>query len=207
MTGLDPEMDKLDERPPRFFDRDAEKVARDLLGDGLIKPFGPASSCGGMIVETEAYLSEGDDANHALQHQKTERNRAMFGPPGTLYVYQIYGMYHCLNVVCGPPGSPEAVLLRAIEPSQGRGRMKRRREEHRASAVPPDEIASGPGKLCMALDVDRSVNNMNVCEDAPLQVLEGQTIPEERVQTGPRVGVEYAERAADWPLRFRVEFR
>ncbi len=202
MIGSPP--DRQSPRPPRFYDRGADEVARDLLGDWLVSHADPERPCGGPILETEAYLSEGDDANHAVRSRKTDRNRPMFGPPGTIYVYLIYGMYHCLNVVCREKNVPEAVLIRAVDPRLGTPVMKRRREERRSSEVPPDELTSGPGKLCMALDVDRAENGTNVHENDRLHIYRGDPVPDERIVTGPRVGVDYAENAADWPLRFRV---
>lgn len=190
-------------RSPSFYNRSAEQVATDLLGDRFRKSeeSGPV---GGTITETEAYLSTDDDANHALQSGKTDRTSPMFGPPGTVYVYLIYGMYHCLNITCQEEGTPEAVLIRALRPETGRERMRTRRQENRTTDVPEDELASGPGKLCMALGIDRAENETTVCGDGPLTVLPGTTIPDDRISTGPRVGVEYADTAGDWPLRFQV---
>ncbi len=192
-------------RDVAFFNRSARCVARELLGDWLLRHTAENQSCGGVIIETEAYLSEGDDANHALQNGRTERNRAMFGPPGTIYVYMIYGMYYCMNIVCKSEGVPEAVLLRAITPEIGREQMLTRRKKNRSTDLPRDEIASGPGKLCMALDVDRSENETQLFRNDSFDLYEGRDISDSDTTTGRRVGVEYAENAGDWPLRYRVQ--
>ncbi len=190
-------------RTREFFARPADRVAMDLLGDVLLCET-EGEITGGTIMETEAYVSDNDDANHALQSGKTERNQAMFGPPGTVYVYLIYGMYHCLNIVCQKKQVPEAVLIRGVRPEIGTGCMIARREKQRKSQVPRDEIASGPGNLCTALAIDRSVDQTNVLSGSPVTVEKGPSVPEDRIVKGPRVGVEYADMAGDWPLRFQM---
>ncbi len=191
-------------RSESYFRRPANQVAQDLLGDRLLVN-DDSEPTGGPIVETEAYLSTEDDANHALQSGKTERNEAMFGPPGTIYVYLIYGMYHCLNVVCRETDIPEAVLIRAIRPRKGVQQMVNRRKENRSGSLPRDEIASGPGKLCMALDIDRSVDGDTVLDGDGISIRKGWSVPENQITKSSRIGVEYAETAGDWPLRFRVD--
>lgn len=190
-------------RSESHYNRPADQVARDLLGDWLLVQ-DDSGWIGGPIIETEAYLSADDDANHALQSGKTERNEAMFGPPGTIYVYLIYGMYHCLNVVCMETDIPEAVLIRAIRPRKGVERMVKRREEERSGELPRDEIASGPGKLCMALDIDRSADGGTVIDGDDISIRAGWTVNETHISTSSRIGVDYAETAGEWPLRFNV---
>lgn len=150
----------------------------------------------GHIVETEAYTGPEDPACHAaLPTGRTTRNASMFGLPGTAYVYLVYGLHWCLNVVTGRPGHPAAVLIRGLEPVEGvdvmRGRRGRGRER---------ELCSGPGRLTQALAVDGALDGHDLSR-SPLELLEGTPVEEERVRVTGRVGVN---RAADWPLRFLV---
>lgn len=140
----------------QFFNKDTVTVARELLGcflhhhigDGLVS---------GQVVETEAYLSRDDPACHAARG-KTKRNAAMFGPPGTAYIYFIYGNYFCFNVVTGPEGVGEAVLVRAVEPVHGIKIMVQRRGLNCRKT----ELTNGPGKLCQAYAIDRTLNGHNL---------------------------------------------
>jgi len=148
----------------------------------------------GVIVETEAYLGSDDPASHAATRKgRTDRNAAMFGPPGRAYVYRIYGMHWCLNVVTGSTGQAQAVLLRGIEPLKGVDAMIARRGR-------PRDIATGPGRLCQALGVDGRLYGHDL-RRPPLQVLPGWSVPDASVYVTGRVGVRSA---ADWPLRFCV---
>lgn len=164
-----------------FFLRPPEAVARDLIGATLLY-----HGVGGMIVETEAY-HPGDPASHSFRGQ-TLRNGAMFGPPGTAYVYRIYGMHWCLNFVC-TPGS--AVLLRALAPTVGVDRMAERR-----GGLAPRLLASGPGRLCAALGITRDDDGKSLFE-APFRLIANDRTRSVRV--GPRIGIT---KAVDEPLRF-----
>jgi DNA-3-methyladenine glycosylase len=177
--------------PRTFYDRPPEEVARALLGKILVH--GAAS---GRIVETEAYLGLKDRAAHAWNGQ-TVRTRVLFGPPGHAYVYLIYGMYECLNIVVEPEDSPGCVLIRAVEPLTGLTRMRSRRPgAHRT-----EDLANGPGKLTLALGITRRLNGADVTQ-GPLTVREAE--PGEPVEVGvsPRIGITHC---ADWPLRFFVK--
>ncbi len=134
-----------------FFKRSTLEVARDLLGKYLFSKKNGVT-CGGMIVETEAYLSDNDMASHSAR-KKTNRNEVMFGPSGMIYVYLIYGIHYCFNLVCGREGVGTAVLVRALEPVKGVQYMKRRREKQEIT-----ELASGPAKLTQALGIDNKDN-------------------------------------------------
>lgn len=138
-----------------FFERDVVTVARELLGCRLAHRLEDGSVLAGIIVETEAY--HGDDPASHSHRGETPRNRVMFGPPGVAYVYFIYGMYDCFNVVCEPAGSGAAVLIRALEPVVGLEAMGANRS--RGKPVPDRELASGPGKLCRAMDITRARHN------------------------------------------------
>ncbi len=184
--------------PRTFFAPSAETVARELLGQLLLRNDSGKIS-GGVIVETEAYL-EGDPACHAFRGPTT-RNQIMFGPPGYAYVYFIYGCHHCVNAVCNSKGRGEAVLIRAIEPVLGCESIQFKRDRVRKQ----QHLANGPGKVCAALGIDRSLNGADLCETAgPLMIAANPQIQTYRERHGPimitpRVGITLA---AELPLRF-----
>jgi DNA-3-methyladenine glycosylase len=161
-----------------FYARDTRKVARDLLGKVLVHQHGPVRRVA-RIVETEAYHGPDDLASHA-RRGPTPRAAIMFGPPGYAYVYLIYGVYHCMNVVTGADGFPSAVLIRAGEPLEGCLGSPR-----------------GPGNLCKALAITRSEHNGLDLTGGDLRVEDGPT-PAERIVAVERVGVDYA---GDWARR------
>lgn len=167
-----------------FFARDTVTVARELLGKRLVRSLG-GRRLSGLICETEAYVGEEDTACHASRGC-TPRTRVMYGPPGHYYVYLIYGMYHMLNIVTAEEGEPEAVLIRALVPEEGVEFM----QENRGGA-PLRQLANGPGKLCQALAIDRSLNGVSV-ENDRLWVEEGVEVPDGKILTSPRVGIGYA---------------
>lgn len=176
-----------------WFDRPAAALARELLGCRLVHA-ASAGTVGGRIVETEAYSGPEDLAAHSARG-RTARNGVMFGPPGFLYVYLIYGLHHCLNAVAGPGEKPEAVLIRALALDEGVDLARARR----GPAAPAHRLASGPGNVGRALGIDRSHNGLDLLS-GPVRILPG-TAPAE-IRSGPRVGVDYA---ADWaarPMRF-----
>lgn len=183
--------------PRAFFDRDTLTVARQLLGQRLVRLL-EGRRLSGRIVEVEAYVGEADRACHAACG-RTARNAVMYGPPGYAYVYFIYGMHHCLNAVTGVEGFPAAVLIRALEPMEGLETMRRLRR-HR----PDRELANGPAKLCQALAVDRAFNGLDLCADGPLFIEAGPPVADHDVGTGPRVGVRGDEAALTAPWRFFV---
>ncbi|WP_337267553.1 DNA-3-methyladenine glycosylase [Oryzifoliimicrobium ureilyticus] len=166
-----------------FFARDAEEVARSLLGCRFM-----VGMVGGLIVETEAYFPD-DAASHSFRGP-SKRNAAMFGEPGNVYVYHIYGMHWCVNFVCRP-GS--AVLIRALEPEQGIAEMAERRK---LDALPA--LCSGPGKLCQALGIDLTLNDRKL--DCPPYALFKGAAPV-ATMVGPRIGIT---KNADAPMRFGV---
>jgi DNA-3-methyladenine glycosylase len=152
---------------------------------------------GGRIVEVEAYRGPEDLAAHSARG-RTPRNAVMFDEPGHLYVYLIYGLHHCLNVVAGPGRKPEAVLVRALEIDEGIAVARRRRGEH----VSDRRLASGPGNVGKALGVDRRLNGVDLL-GGPVRV-EPRAGPRPAVKRGPRVGVAYAGPWAARPLRFWI---
>jgi DNA-3-methyladenine glycosylase len=159
---------------------------------------------GGVIVEVEAYLTH-DPASHAYKG-KTARNQAMFGQPGQAYVYLVYGMHHCFNAVCRPAGHGEAVLIRAIEPRWGEAWM----HEHRPAAKGrPFELTNGPAKLCSALQIDRQLDGIDLCQrKSPVFMAENpdqETFLENygSLDISPRIGIT---KGAEMPLRFCAAF-
>jgi DNA-3-methyladenine glycosylase len=181
--------------PASFCDRPAEIVARELLGALLVSEVG-GERCVCEIVETEAYVGPEDEASHAAaRFGRTARNDAMFGPAGTAYVYLIYGMHWCLNVVTGAEDFGAAVLLRAARPIERVEAMRARRPGR-----PDRDLLRGPGNLARALGVDAALNR-HPMDTPPLWIAPGRTVPDPEVAIGPRIGIT---RAADWPLRFWV---
>jgi DNA-3-methyladenine glycosylase len=182
---------------PPFYARSAEVVARDLLGTLLVSTVGGEAV--GRIVETEAYVGPHDDASHAAARiGRTKRNASMFGPPGTAYVYRIYGVHWCLNIVTDAADYPAAVLIRAFEPVRGVPLMRRRRHLTRPDA-PDHALGRGPGNVAAALAVTGEQDG-HMLAAPPLWIAAG-AVPDEAVGRGPRIGIT---RASDWPLRFWV---
>ncbi|NOX62846.1 MAG: DNA-3-methyladenine glycosylase [Chloroflexi bacterium] len=180
-----------------FYARTALEVAPDLLGCLLVREL-DGERLVGRIVETEAYYGEEDAASHAFRGP-TERNRAMFGPAGHAYIYLIYGMYYCLNVVTGEEGRGEAVLIRALEPLQGIEMMKQRRGRDKVR-----ELTNGPAKLCQALGIDRRLYGHDLTLGRVLWIESGPR-PHEPILTGPRVGVRGDEHARNAAWRFYLQ--
>jgi DNA-3-methyladenine glycosylase len=172
--------------PRTFYDRDAESVARELLGKLLVRRVDRCRRVG-RIVETEAYLGPPDLAAHSA-HGLTKRTEVMHGPPGYAYVYLIYGMHHCLNLVTGPGNCPSAVLLRALEPV----------------ANLDSASTSGPGRLCKALDIDRRLNGHDVTRGELVVAEPPDTAGPLEIVARPRIGVDYAGEWAAKPLRFCI---
>lgn len=179
--------------PGELLLRPVPEAARGLLGSVLVSGVGQARTAA-VIVETEAYSGSDDPASHAATARgRTERNRAMFGPAGHAYVYRSYGVHWCVNVVTGSEGLPQAVLIRGIEPLEGREVMMRRR-----GGVSP--LGAGPGRLCRALGISDALYGHDLREP-PLVLSAGWTVPAHRVGVSGRVGVSAA---VDWPFRFYV---
>jgi DNA-3-methyladenine glycosylase len=182
--------------PRAFYNRPAIEVARALLGTVLVHGTTSGRITSGRIVETEAYLGLQDRAAHSWRGI-TPRTRVMFGEPGHAYVYLIYGMYECLNVVAEPPGSPGCVLIRALEPLEGIPRMRRRRPAARGI----EDLANGPGKLTLALGVSRRHNGADLTSSS-LTIHRPSRNEEIKIGVSPRIGIKHC---ADWPLRFFVQ--
>ncbi|MET9977989.1 DNA-3-methyladenine glycosylase [Streptomyces microflavus] len=182
-----------------FFDRSVLEVAPDLLGRTLVRR-SDEGTIEVRLTEVEAYAGEVDPGSHAFRG-RTARNSVMFGPPGHTYVYFTYGMWHCLNLVCGPEDHASGVLLRAGEIDVGAGLARVRR----VSARNDKELAKGPARLATALDVDRTLNGSDLFAGLTpaLSVLHGTPPPRDQVRSGPRTGV--GGDGAHQPWRFWIE--
>ena len=178
--------------PVAFFRRPAEIVAAELLGMVVVSSIG-GELTEGMLVETEAYLGYDDPASHGYLHRRNARNGALFGPPGSWYVYLSYGMHWCANLVCQRAGMASAVLLRALEPLAGLDIMRQRR-----GGVADRELCSGPGKLTQALAITRNLDGSRM-PGTEVLVRRPGSLAEIAVFATPRIGIT---KAADWPLRF-----
>lgn len=182
-----------------FFRQDTVELARRLLGCLLIHRT-PDGVAGGMIVETEAYIGAIDKACHAYRN-RSERTEIMYHNGGVAYVYLIYGMHHCFNVVTGPEGEGNAVLIRALEPVIGIELMCKRRQTDTLQ-----NLCSGPGKVCRALAITKNEYGLDLCAaDSPLRLIRYRHIPDAQIAATPRINVAYAEEAAAWPWRFYVK--
>ena len=183
-----------------FFDADPRKVARALLGKLLIRKT-PRGILAGRVVETEAYLGEGDAAAHAVAG-KTARNFVLWGPPGYAYVYFIYGNHFCLNVSCLPDGVPGCVLFRALEPVSGIEEMAKARDIEVQRESDLKKISSGPGRMSEALGITRDRDNGKslVSAKSDLQLVDdGYRV--RRVNVTPRIGIT---KSAEQPLRYVI---
>jgi DNA-3-methyladenine glycosylase len=180
--------------PASFYARDTEHVARDMLGM-LLQCTTAEGTTSGIIVETEAYVGEHDAACHAAAGL-TARTAPLYERAGIAYVYFIYGMYWCFNAVTRDAGLPSAVLVRAVEPVEGIDLMRQRRPRaHRDR-----DLTNGPGKLCLALGIDGTMNRHSLQRGA-LVVRDYTSYPDSAVEITPRIGIRHA---ADWPLRWLV---
>lgn len=194
-------MKKLDET---FYNRDTVAVARELLGKLIVRQWGNGFIAG-RIVETEAYLGVEDKASHVYGGRRTERVEVIYGPPGRAYVFMIYGIHNCFNVVTREVEVPEAVLIRAIEPVTGLDVMAQNRFGKKFSELTKrqcKQIGDGPGKLCRALAIDRTHNGANLTQDALFLADDGWR--EMQIVVSKRIGIDYAGEAAAYPLRFNL---
>jgi len=180
--------------PRTFYDRPTEQVARDLLGC-VLECRTESGIAAGRIVETEAYLGEHDLACHAAAG-RTARTAPLYGAPGIAYVYFIYGMYWCFNAVTRAEHEPSAVLVRAVEPVAGVDLMRRRRPRARRDV----DLTNGPGKLCLALGIDGTLNWAPL-QRPPLVIRRGEPVADANVTVTPRIGIT---QSAEWPLRWFV---
>lgn len=188
-----------------FYSRDTLTVAKELLGKVLVHNT-EGHILKGRIVETECYLGLTDKAAHSYGGKRTKRVETMYGRPGIAYVYLIWGMYNCLNLITVKEGVPEGVLIRGIEPVENieqmiRYRFNKRKEE--LTKYQKNNITNGPGKLTMALNIDIRLDKEDLCGDK-LYLELGQEEKFNIIET-KRIGIDYAEEAIDYPYRFYIE--
>ena len=183
---------------PAFFSGSAAETAPLLLGKLLCHETREGLAAG-MIVEAEAYCGPEDDAAHSFGGRRTARTEAMFGPPGRAYVFSLYGMHCCFNVVTGPEGCPQAVLIRALEPVEGLALMAARR-----GTADPLQLCSGPGKLCQALAIGKGQYGLDLF-GSELFLAEYRDFSPEEILVSPRVNVDYALGYRDRLWRFFVK--
>jgi len=183
-----------------FFTRkDTLRIARDILGKLLVVPATDGRRVAGMIVETEAYLGEIDKAAHSYGGRRSARNEITYAEGGHVYVFFVYGMYYQLNLVTGLADHPHVVLIRAVEPVDGIEIMRERRGE-----MKDKNLTSGPGKLCIALGIDRSLNGEDLSGER-IWVEEYRSFKKSEIESGPRVGIDYAEEFVEMPWRLWVK--
>lgn len=200
---------------------DALVLSQALLGKIMVHrtPYGTVR---GIITETEAYMGVEDKGSHTYMGRRTERTAPMFHIGGTSYVYFIYGMYNCMNITAGEAEIPQAALIRAVEPADEASReiMERLRAEklsHRKKAKAPEHagtqlpasvrkhLADGPGKLCIAMDITKKDNDVDMAESEDFFLTEGIEVEEAQIEKGKRIGIDYAEEAADYLWRFTLK--
>lgn len=197
-----------------FFAADTITVARHLLGQRLVHRLPDGTRLSGRIVETEAYLGQEDPAAHSFGGRRTPRTEVMFAGPGTSYIYFIYGMYFCFNVVTMPRGTPEAVLIRALDPQEGIGHMQaqgiqraasRKGRARIAKVQPPYLLTNGPGKLCTALELGRPHNALDLTTSSVVWLEADGAASDFEIVEGPRVGIGHRHDAVHWPLRYGIK--
>lgn len=187
--------------PLSFYGRSALKVAPLLLGQTLVRRTEDGDiRC--RIIETESYGGVEDKGSHAYGGRRTARTEIIFHEGGVAYIYLIYGMYNCLNVVTGPKDDPQAVLIRAVEPLTPADEVLMRNNRN-INIRKPADLSGGPGKLCRALLIDKSLNGSNLYESGgPLWLEAGQQVDKPLIVQAPRINIDYAEEYAAKPWRF-----
>lgn len=194
----------MDQLTGDFFDRDTLVAARELLGQRLVRLLPDGSRLVCTITETEAYIGPIDKACHAYNYKRTPRTQTMFAKPGTAYIYLIYGMHHCLNLVTEAEGEPCAVLIRGAIPVESRDIIANNRFGRKYEDLTPSQrrnLLNGPGKLCQGLSLTRQENGLDLtAPDSPLYLAPGT--PPDRILTAKRVGIDYAQEAIHFPWRF-----
>ncbi|MBQ2802747.1 MAG: DNA-3-methyladenine glycosylase [Lachnospiraceae bacterium] len=205
-----------------FFTRDGLSVAQELLGKILVHETS-YGTIRGIITEVESYMGEEDKGSHTYGGKRTERTEPMYHIGGTSYVYLIYGMYSCMNIACMTDGIPQAVLIRSVVPADEESRqlmtklrllplnqkqIKKNKPVYTEEKLPQSlkkHLADGPGKLCIAMDITRQDNDIDMVQSNSFYVTEGVVIKPEQMLKGKRIGIDYAQEAADYLWRFYVK--
>lgn len=216
------ELNRSPRLPRKFFTRDGITVAKELLGKILVHET-PVGAIRGVITEVESYMGENDKGSHTYGGKRTERTEPMYHIGGTSYVYLIYGMYSCMNIACMTDGIPQAVLLRSVVPADEESKrlmtklrlepVNRKQEEKGKETYTEDNLPSsiqkhlsdGPGKMCIAMGITREDNDIDMVKSDSFYVTEGIKISPRKILAGRRIGIDYAEEAADYLWRFYVQ--
>ncbi|WP_257351253.1 DNA-3-methyladenine glycosylase [Pseudalkalibacillus decolorationis] len=189
-----------------FYQQPTLKLATDLLGKE-IRYHSEKGQVAGIIVEVEAYKGPEDKAAHSFGGRRTKRTEIMYGPPGVVYMFMIYGMHHCLNIVSGLKGNPEAILIRAIEPTTGIDRMLKNRFPNNSGTLVKSKfktLTNGPGKLCKALGLTMEQYGWSLT-DSPLTLHQGIEVEDKEIEAGPRINIDYAAEHVHLPWRFWIK--
>lgn len=209
-------MEEKKRLPRTFFTRDGITVAKELLGKILVHE----TSVGiirGIITEVESYMGENDKGSHTYGGRRTERTEPMYHVGGTSYVYLIYGMYSCMNIAAMTEGIPQAVLLRSVVPADEESRQRMitlrlqkadSRKKTVSNEIPASirkHLSDGPGKMCIAMGITRADNDIDMVESDTFYVTEGISVSPSQIKEGKRIGIDYAEEAADYLWRFYLE--
>ena len=195
-------MNKLERE---FYKESSIQLAQDLIGKLLVHKIN-GKRISGRIVEVEAYMGIKDKAAHSYAGKRTKRTEIMYGVPGILYVFLIYGMYSCVNVVAGEIDEPVAVLIRALEPIDGLDHISFNRYKKSYEELTKKEklnLTNGPGKLCIAMGIDKSSNGVDLCEN-DFFIEEDEYKSE--IISSKRIGIDYAEEAVDFLWRFYINY-
>ena len=179
---------------------DVVQVARELLGKVLNTRIGGALTSG-IITEVEAYKAPEDKASHAYGGRRTKRTQTMYKEGGCAYVYLCYGIHHLVNVVTGPQNMAHAVLIRSVQPLQGQEVMLKRWKKVRVDPL----LTAGPGRLSVALGIDRNLDGYDLLQDKTIWISEGIHMDESLIISSPRIGIDYAEEWVDKPWRFTIK--
>jgi len=182
-----------------FYQNDAVTAAKDLLGKIIVREIN-GQKIMTKIVDTEAYMGAEDKASHAYNNKKTKRTKTMFGKGGLAYIYLIYGMYHCFNVVTAVKDDPHAVLIRAVEPVAGLELIKKNRGIKSSNI---EDLTNGPGKLSQALKIDKSLDGCDLVKSNKLYLLDQENY-DFKIEAAPRVNIDYAEEYKDKLWRFYI---
>ncbi len=211
-------MEERKRLPRSFFARDGITVAKELLGKILVHET-PLGKVRGVITEVESYMGEKDKGSHTYGGRRTARTEPMYHEGGTSYVYLIYGMYSCMNIAAAVEDVPQAVLLRSVRPADEESEkimlslrtqaLDRRKKsgDRKEGEIPfsvKKHLADGPGKLCIAMGITRDDNDIDMTKSDTFYVTEGIAVPSDTILAGKRIGIDYAEEAADYLWRFYI---
>lgn len=195
-------MNKLDKN---FFKRDTLTVAKELVGKYLVREINGEKTTV-MITETEAYIGKIDKACHAYGNKITERTKVLYEEGSTIYVYLIYGMYYCFNIITGEKGEASGVLIRGAEIIDNKdliSNLRYNKNFDKLTNYQKKNILNGPGKLCKALNIDKSLNGKSIL-DNEIYIIENENFEKSKVKEGKRINIDYAEEAIDFLWRFYI---